>query len=218
SPAQRAVLERLALHHRKTAVFASSSEREDHHVDSLEKAIAFREFTSSTPGRFRSDESARKTWELLFRSTMFTDPLKYLEDLRAAGIPQGYLEGCFAEVPVGADVYTRPFSVAGQTELVITEADDGTEAYDWTSMVATESLISRLSEHTHKLLKEWRGFRLADKTKRLLPQPWFVTEIMKGYIAELEFEQYVGQQFNVWASDLPLEGGPVTFVRPDLHP
>lgn len=218
SPAQRAVLERLALHHRKTAVFASPSERERHHVDSLEKAIAFREFTSSMPGRFRSEESARKTWELLFRSTMFTDPLKYLEDLRAAGIPDAYLEGCFVEVPVGADVYTRQFSMAGLTDLVITDADDGTEAYDWTGMVAPESLISRLSEHSHKLLKEWRGFRVADKTKRLLPQPWFVTEIMKGYIAELEFEQYVGQQFNVWASELPLEGGPVTYVRPELHP
>jgi len=218
SPAQRAVLERLSLHHRKTRAFETSEEREQHHIESLEKAIAFRDFTSSMPGRFRSDESARRTWELLFRSTMFTDPLKYLEDLRAAGIPDAYLNGCFVEVPAGADVYTRQFSMAGMSDLVITDADDGTEAYDWTSMVAPESLVSRLTEHTHKLLKEWRGFRLADKTKRLLPQPWFVIEIMKGYIAELEFEQYVGQQFNVWASDLPLEGGPVTYVKPELHP
>lgn len=218
SPAQRAFLEQLVLHHQKTRVFETPEQREQHHVESLEKAIAFRDFTSSMPGRFRSDESARRTWEMLFRSKMFTDPVKYLEDLRAGGVPDAYLDGCFVEVPVGADVYTRQFSMAGMSDLVITDADDGSEAYDWTSMVAPESLVSRLTEHTHELLKEWRGFRLADKSKRLLPQPWFVTEIMKGYIAELEFEQYVGKQFNVWSSDLPLEGGPVTYVKPELHP
>lgn len=218
SPAQRAVLEQLSLHHRKTRAFEMPEEREHHHVQSLEKAIAFREFTSSMPGRFRTDESARRTWELLFRSTMFTDPLKYLDDLRAVGVPDAYLNGCFVEVPVGADVYTCQFSMAGMSDLVVTDAEDGTEAYDWTSMVAPESLVSRLTENTRKLLKEWRGFRLPDKTKRLLPQPWFVTEIMKGYVAELEFEQYVGDQFAVWAHELPLEGGPVTYVKPELHP
>lgn len=218
SPAQRAVLAQLSLHHRKNRAFDVPEEREQHHVQSLEKAIAFREFTSSMPSRFRTEESARRTWELLFRSTMFTDPLKYLDDLRAAGVAEAYLNGCFVEVPVSADVYTRQFSMAGLSELVITDAEDGTEAYDWTSMVAPESLVSRLTENTRKLLKEWRGFRLPDKTKRLLPQPWFVTEIMKGYVAELEFEQYVGEQFAVWAHQLPLEGGAVTYVKPELHP
>jgi hypothetical protein len=218
SPAQRAVLERLALHHRKTGIFTTEAERTRHHVESLQKAVGFREFTSSMPAHFRSDPAARTTWDLLFRSTMFTDPLKYLDELRASGVPQAYLEGCFVEVPASADVYTLRFDMAGMSDMVVTDAFDGTEAYDWTSMVAPESLVSRLSENTHKLLKEWRGFRLPDKSKRLLPQPWFVTEIMKGYIAELEFEQYVGNQFNVWAHDLPLEGGPVTFVRPELHP
>lgn len=218
SPAQRAVLERLALHHRKTGIFPTEAERNQHHVNSLGQAVAFREFTSSMPARFRSDPAARTTWDLLFRETMFTDPLKYLDELRASGVPEAYLEGCFVEVPVGADVYTLRFDMAGMSDMVVTDAYDGTDAYDWTSMVAPESLVSRLSEKTHKLLKEWRGFRLPDKTKRLLPQPWFVTEIMKGYIAELEFEQYVGRQFNVWAHELPLEGGPVTFIKPELHP
>lgn len=218
SPAQRAVLEALALHHCKTSIFASAVEREHHHSESLQKAVAFREFTSSMPERFRSDQAARTTWELLFRSTMFTDPVKYLEDLRASGVPDAYLDGCYVELPAGADVYTRQFSMAGISELVITDADDGTDAFDWTGMVAPDSLVSRLSESTHRHLKEWRGFRLADKTKRLLPQPWFVTEIMKGYIAELEFEQYVGEQFNVWAKDLQLGCGPVEYVPPEQHP
>ncbi|MFC4789104.1 MULTISPECIES: hypothetical protein [Giesbergeria] len=218
SPAQRAVLAQLSLHHQKTHVFEMPEEREQHHVQSLEKAIAFREFTGSMPGRFRTDESTRRMWELLFRSTMFTDPVKYMDDLRAAGVPDAYLNGCFVEVPMGADVYTLQFTMAIRSDLVVTDAEDGTEAYDWTSMVVPESLISRLTESTRKLLKEWRGFRLPDRTKRLLPQPWFVTEIMKGYIAELEFEQYVGDQFAVWAHELPLEGGPVTYVKPEMHP
>lgn len=218
SPAQRAVLDQLAIHHRKTRIFETPTDRERHHVESLEKAIAFREFTSSMPARFRSDEGVRRTWEQLFKSTMFTDPLRYLDELRAAGVSDAFLNGCFVEVPVGADVYIRQFSMAGMTELVITDADDGADAYDWSNMVVPESLTSRLSEHIQKLLKAWRGVKLADKTKRLLPQPWFVTEIMKGYVAELEFEQYVGQHFAVWAGQLPLGGGSVTYVKPELHP
>jgi hypothetical protein len=218
SPAQRAVLERLTLHHRRTGIFASALERERAHAHSLQKAVAFREFTSSMPARFRSDPTARTTWDLLFQSTMFSNPVKYLEDLRASGVHDAYLDGCFIEVPACSDVYTKTFSMAGMSDLVITDADDGTEAFDWTGMVAPDSLVSRLSTSTHRLLKEWRGFRLADKAKRLLPQPWFVTEIMKGYIAELEFEQYVGEQFNVWAKDLQLGGGPVEYIRPERHP
>lgn len=218
SPAQRAVLERLALHHKKTSAFGSEVERERHHVESLKKAIAFREFTSEMPRRFRSDDAARATWTRLFQSTMFTDPLKYLEDLKAAGVPEAYLEGCFVEVAGNADVYTRPFAMAGMTDLVITDAQDGTEAFHWTDVVASESLLSRLSESTRRLLKDARGFRLADKSKRLLPQPWFVSEIMKGYVAELEFEQYVGQQFAVWAHDLQLGGGPVRYLDLPAHP
>ncbi len=82
----------------------------------------------------------------------------------------------------------------------------------------TENEETPLSSSTQGLLKEWRGFKLADKTKRLLPQPWFVTEIMKGYIAELEFEQYVGAQFNVWPKSLQLGGGPVEYLPLADHP
>lgn len=218
SPAQRAVLEELALHQRKTSVFASAMERDQHHVDSLKQALAFREFTSEMPRRFRSDDTARTTWTRLFQETMFSDPLKYLEDLKKAGVPTPYLDGCFMEVPSNADVYTRPFSMVGRSDIILTDAEDGTEGFNWTDMVASESLLSRMSDSTRRLLKAARGFRLEDKTKRLLPQPWFVSEIMKGYVAELEFEQYVGQVFSVWAHDLQLGAGPVEYLNLPAHP
>lgn len=44
-----------------------------------------------------------------------------------------------------------------------------------------------------------------------------MTEIMKGYVAELEFEQYIGAQFNVWPKSLQLGGGPVDTCLAD-HP
>lgn len=218
SPAQRAVLTQLARHNIETSIFPSASVREAHHLDSLKKAVAFRRFTSQTPGRFRSDSAARGTWDRLFDSQMFSDPLKYVEKLHAAGVPAEYCNGCFLEVPATAEAYSRQVAMAGMAETVVTDAEDGTEAYNWIGMVAPEGLVTHLSSTTQGYLKEWRGFKLEDKTRRLLPQPWFVTEIMKGYIAELEFEQYVGAQFNVWPKTLALGGGPVEYLQVAEHP
>lgn len=218
SPAQRAVLEQIRVHNIETGIFPSDDKRHADHRECLKKAVAFRRFTSQTPARFRSDPTARSTWDRLFDSMMFSDPLKYLEKLAAAGIPPEYTNGCYVEVPAMADAYTVDFGAAGMVERVITDAADGADAYNWIGMVAPEGLISQLSSSTQGLLKEWRGFKLADKAKRLLPQPWFVTEIMKGYVAELEFEQYVGAQFNVWPKSLQLGGGPVEYLALAEHP
>ena len=218
SPAQLAVLAQLRVHNVERSIFSSESVREADHRDSLKKALAFREFTSQTPKRFRSDSSARGTWERLFDSMMFTDPLKYLEKLTTAGVPAEYRSGCFLEVPAMAEPYSCQYALSGLTETLVTDAEDGTDAYNWIGMVAPESLITHLSASTQGYLKEWRGFKLMDKTKRLLPQPWFVTEIMKGYIAELEFEQYIGAQFNVWPKMLPLGSGPLEYLQVAEHP
>lgn len=218
SPAQRAVLAQIARHNIETGIFLSETERQLHHRECLKKAVAFRRFTSQTPGRFRSDATARGMWERLFDSMMFSDPLKYLDKLAAAGVPAEYRDGCYVEVPALAEAYTVDFGAAGMLERVITDADDGSDAYNWIGMVAPEGLISQLSSSTQGHLKEWRGFKLAEKTKRLLPQPWFVNEIMKGYIAELEFEQYIGAQFNVWPKQLALGGGPVEYLQVAEHP
>jgi hypothetical protein len=218
SPAQRAVLQQLEVHNVETSIFPTQADREVHQRESLKKALRFRRFTSETPKRFRSDAAARTSWDKLFDATMFKDPLKYLAGLEAAGIPADYRDGCFVEVPVTAEAYTREISVAGTTETVITDAMDGTEIYSWIGGVASDALVPHLSPQTQSLLKEWRGFQLPDKAQKLLPQPWFIAEIMKGYIAELEFEQYVGTQFNVWPKDLPLGGGAVEYLHPATHP
>jgi hypothetical protein len=218
SPAQRAVLEQLARHNVETSIFPTQALREAHLLESLKAAIKFRRFTSETPRHFRSDAAARGLWDKLFDALMFTDPLKYLAKLEAAGVPAEFRDGCYLEVPVTAEVYTRQVSMAGQSDTVVTDAEDGTDIYNWIGMVAPEGLTTHLSASTQSLLKEWRGFKLPDKTKRLLPQPWFVAEIMKGYIAELEFEQYIGAQFNVWPKALPLGGGAMEYLSPADHP
>jgi hypothetical protein len=218
SPAQRAVLAQLGNHNAETSIFPTESVREADHRDSLKKAVAFRRFTSQTPGRFRSDPAARNVWERLFDSTMFGDPLKYLEKLETAGVPAEYRNGCYVEVPVKAEAYTCQYALSGIAETMVTDAYDGTDAYNWIAMVAPEGLVSQMSSKTQGHLREWRGFKLPDKTKRLLPQPWFVTEIMKGYIAELEFEEYIGSQFNVWPKNLALGGGPVEYLQVVEHP
>ncbi|MDP3108663.1 hypothetical protein [Hydrogenophaga sp.] len=218
SPAQRSVLAQLGRHNKETAIFETEPEREAHHLDSLKKAVAFRRFTSETPRRFRSDSAARNLWDRLFDSMMFSDPLKYLERLEEADVPFEYIRGCFLEVPARAEAYSLQVAMAGLSETVVTDAEDGTDAYNWIGMVAPEGLVSHLSSKTQGHLKEWRGFKLADKTKRLIPQPWFVTEIMKGYIAELEFEMYVGAQFNVWPKQLALGGGSVEYLQVAEHP
>lgn len=218
SPAQRAALQQLEIHNMASAIFATPAARKAHQHESLKAAVRFRKFTSETPGHYRSDTAARVTWEKLFNSTMFKDPLKYLARLEAAGIAADYRDGCFLAVPTTADVYTQKFSYAGYTEKIITDAIDGDEIYNWVSEVASESLISHLSPQTQGLLKEWRGFQHPDTRKKLLPQPWFITEIMKGYIAELEFEQYMGAQFNVWPHKLPLGGGAIEYLQVAEHP
>jgi hypothetical protein len=218
SPAQRSVLTQLERHNIETGVFQDAAARLAHHRDSLKKSVAFRRLTSQTPARFRSEVAARTMWEKLFDSMMFSDPVRYLEKLAAAGVPAEFRDGCFLEVPATADPYLVDFGAAGIIERVVTDAEDGTDAYSWIGMVAPEGLVGHLSSRTQGYLKEWRGFKLADKTKRLLPQPWFVTEIMKGYLAELEFEEYVGSQFNVWPRKLALGGGPVEYLQVSEHP
>ncbi|ALX46260.1 hypothetical protein AQ610_28205 [Burkholderia humptydooensis] len=218
SPAQRAVLAAIARHNIDVSIFRSDGDRQMHHRESLKRAVALRRFTSQTPARFRSDAGARSLWDKLFDAMMFRDPLKYLGKLSAAGVPLDYCDGCFTEVPANADTYTVEFGAAGILERVITDAADGSDAYNWIGMVAPEGLISQLSSPTRDLLKESRGFKLVDKATKLVPQPWFVTEIMKGYIAELEFEEYVGNQFNVWPRKNALGGYPVEYLQVTEHP
>jgi hypothetical protein len=217
SPAQRAVLEELDRHNVETSIFPSSDERERHHQTSLKAAVAFRKFTSETPNRFRSDEAARSVWQKLFHPDMFVDPVRYLANLEKAGVPPAYRAGCFLELPVTCEPFKREYAWAGFRDTVITDSSDGDDTYDWVHDVVRESLRGSLSERSRSLLKQKRGFLLPSETARLLPQPWFVKEIMKGYVAELEFEEYVAAQFNVRPSDLDVGGRSLHYMNPTGH-
>ena len=135
----------------------------------------------------------------------------HLEDFRDA---------CYRHVPSSADVYTKEVSLAGITESVITDAFDGTDTYDWTGMIAPDGLVACMSARSRSLLNAWEGFDggHAEKNQKMFPQPWFVTEIMKGYIAELEFEQYIEAQFGVSAHHLQLGVTQLKYIEIVKHP
>lgn len=220
SPAQRAVLAEIDKKNRTAAIFASPDDRKFHTSESLKLATAFRSYTRDLPAHFRSSDSARSTWTSLFDEAMFKNPVSYLEKLTNLGVPAAFCDACFLPVSPIADVYLKEASLAGVTESVITDAIDGMDAYDWTGMIASDGLVACLSPRTRSLLNAWEGFDVttAKGKQRLFPQPWFVTEIMKGYVAELEFEQYIYLQFGVSAHQLQIGGSLVRYIDVAAHP
>lgn len=228
SPAQAALLQAMDAHHQKNAWFSSAVERAQHHARSLDAARAFRQFTSETPQHFRSDAAARTLWSQLFRTDMFTHPLAYLAHVRACGAPEAFAAGCFAEVPARTPLYRLRYRLGDHSEVVLTDALGvqasaeaaggqmdalGIDLYDWCSEIAAGSLLGALSDPVRALLRHRQGVWKEGGETRLVPQPWFVVEIMKGWVAELEFEQWVGAELGVRAGlNLPANG--VRFVSP----
>lgn len=151
---------------------------------------------------------------------MFKTPLKYLDKLKDLGVPPVFRNACYLEVPPTADLYVKEAALAGMTESVITDAIDGTDTYDWTGMIAPDSLVACMSSRTKSLLNAWEGFDIntPDGKNKLFPQTWFVTEIMKGYIAELEFEQFIKTQFGVSPYQLQLGGTQIKYIEIAEHP
>lgn len=221
SPAQHSVLDEIDRRNEERALFATEADRREHGINSLALAVDFRGVTSELPKRFRSDESARSTWTAIFDSLMFSDPQKYLAKLERHGVPTAFVQGCYLEVSAHADLYTKEKSMAGVSELVITDSFDGTDKYEWASMVAPASLVVNLSSETRTLLRKARGVEFENEQgrRRLVPQPWFVTEIMKGYIAELELEAYIKMQFGVAKQELAGFGdGALRYLALENHP
>lgn len=213
SAAQRAVLQAIHERNEHMRLFDDENARIQHVTSSLKRAVALREFTSETPARFRSSESARRLWAKLFDSLMFSDPVGYLAAMRKAGAPAAFVDGAYQEVKAGLELYTREVSKVGITESIITDSVDGTDVYEWIAMLAPLGLREKIGKNAKALTKARNGFRTSatgDST-RLVPQPWFVTEIMKGYLAELEFERFVEQHFGV-TLDGKADGGPIRYL------
>ncbi|WP_203564277.1 hypothetical protein [Deefgea sp. CFH1-16] len=219
SPAQRAVLLALEKHNQETAIFLTSEERKQHEAKSLKLAIRFRNYTSDLPKRFRSESVARSTWSKLFDRTMFTVPETYLSKLRVAGVDPAFLDACYFDIPLAAEAYTKDVSMAGVTEAIITDACDGSDIFNWVANLVPSGLSAELSSNTKSLLKKVDGFEINTPVgkRKLLPQPWFVVEIMKGYIAELEFEEYVRRQFGISPDQLSLDTSAIKYINLSVH-
>lgn len=219
SPAQRALLRAIAARNLDMQLFDDDNVRRQHVTDSLKRAVALREFTSDTPARFRSSDSARQLWTRLFSPSMFTDPASYLETLRTAGVTSAFVDSAFQRVRRRVDLYTREVSRVGVTESILTDSFDGTDVYNWVEMLAPPGLLEKIGSVGKALAKGRNGFLVSatDNAERLFPQPWFVTEIMKGYLAELEFERFVEQQFGVTVES-NAGAGPIRFIDMRNHP
>ncbi len=208
SPTQTAVLHAISIYNAEHALFESEDERARQARESLRDALAFRQFTDSLPKRFREDSIARTTWEALFDRRMFTQPEAYIEQLRRKGVPRSFVDAVYFHAKPTAKLFLKEARYAGLSAEVITDAYDGTQEYDWVGRIVSFGLVEALSERAGSLLKaagKWE-VQTAAGARRLVPQPWFVSEIMKGYIAEEEFIGFVEREFNV----RPFEMHPVT--------
>lgn len=216
SPAQRSLLVAIDQHNIESSIYASEAERYVGAVANFKRARAFRGFTSETPKRFRNDRGAQDVWTALFQETMFTNPERYLRHLKDHGVPEAYRNGCYMTMPATAEAYTRTFDLAGMRETIITDSVDGTDGYNWTSQLAPDGLFADLSARMRALLRGWSGFVVESSSGpiKMYPQPWFVNEIMKGYVAEIEFPEFVKVAHGLSIDEL-LPQSDLKYLRPE---
>lgn len=217
SPTQTAVLRAIAAYNAEHALFDTAEERERHAKESLRDALAFRQVTESMPRAFRTDAAVRATWTALFSDLMFTNPTRYIEHLQRHRVPEAFIKGVYFAAKPTAKLFLKEVRYANLADEVITDAYDGTQEYDWVGRLVSFGLVEELTERTKTLLKSAGKWDVQTSLghQRLVPQPWFVSEIMKGYIAEVEFEGFIEREFNV----RPMEMHPVedTLVYIDVH-
>jgi hypothetical protein len=196
SAAQRFVLDALQQHNAEERLFPTEASRRLHEQDSLLKAVGFLEFVKKVPARMRSDAEARRLWKVLFDHIMFSRPEEYIERLVKAGVPEEFWSAAFLSVPQRSTLYLKKVSFNGHDVRVITDAYDGEDPYEWASMLAPQGMFNVMSRASQSFIKALRpGVACAadndGRPMRLVPQPWFLVEIMKGYLGEQEFEAFV---------------------------
>jgi hypothetical protein len=199
SSTQRAVLAKIDEHNRTTGLFGSDAERQQHLFESLRLAEGFQAYTRKMPRQFRSSDTTRAKWEVLFDRRMLSDPAAYLAHLRRNGIPKEYCDAMYLRVPAWCIPYTTIVDVMGKKQRVITDYAEGADLYRWVDMIAPANLLQQLPAPFSNLNRFAGGF--ADKKFGgefvLLPQPWFVTEVIKGYVAEQVFVELFSKEFGV---------------------
>jgi hypothetical protein len=199
SATQIAVLNRIDEYNRATALFADEEERRRHSFASLRLAEGFKRHTEQLPRRFRSSPEARTMWESMFDERMVTDPKAYIAHLQRCGVPDTYCKALYFRAPSWATLYGANVHMLGKQQRIITDYADGTDSYDWVGLLAPASLLRELPAPFCHLHKFARGFpdKQSDGEYVLVPQPWFVIEIIKGYIAEQVFLHFVQCEFGL---------------------
>jgi hypothetical protein len=196
SAAQRFVLEALQARNAAEQIFPNEVARREHERDCLVRAVGFREFSKSIPSRMRRDPAAIKLWKQLFDPIMFSRPEDYIERLQSADIPEDFWGAAFLKVPQRSTLYLKTVTANGHQVKVITDAHDGQEAYEWAAMLAPQGMFNMMSAAARSFIRAFRSGVTCEpdddgRLMRLVPQPWFLVEIMKGYLGEIEFEAFM---------------------------
>jgi hypothetical protein len=232
---QQAVFQGLDEYMTSKALFKSTDELRAHYRQSKRRAREFRKACKENSRNFRDPASdARSMWEARFDERMFTSPLEYLQMIAENGDDLRYVAGCYFTRPPNAAMFVTnvdeagdPLEVQGQPYEVITDHKHGTSVYDPASRIVGQALISCMSSRSQKLME---GLRKAvepnDMSVTLVPQPWFATDILKGYIAEIEFEELISDHFNIKRKikrtgrriSSQQDGNPFSYLEPMGHP
>jgi hypothetical protein len=217
SPSQISVLRQIDVHNEQTALFQLDVERRDHEANSLALASEFARYTSILPSKFRSSEQARINWGKLFDLKMFSNPVAYMKLLQRHKIPEEVIRTFFLQVPAASLLYTKEAQSLGWSARIITDYKDGRDLYHWASSLGPSSLLQQLDKF-RTINRHARGFAVKENPGYILvPQPWFVRDIMKGYLAEIVFEDFVRERFGFDAAN-GVHPRPVTFIDPVGHP
>jgi hypothetical protein len=93
-------------------------------------------------------------------------------------------------------LYTKQASKAGEKHVIITDFKDGTDLYDWTSLLGPASLLRSLPA-TKAIMKHAMGFPDSDPAYVNVPQPWFARDIMRGFLAECVFADFTQEHLGI---------------------
>lgn len=189
------------------AIFDSPDALRAHYRHSKRLVRDFRKLCKENSRDFRDPESnARDLWEARFDERMFTDPRGYMQMLfDNRQDDERFILGCYfvrspntAMFVTNVDLDGEPLEVRGQPFEIITNHRHGTSIYEPLARIANHSLLSCMSSRSQKLMDGLRhAIEPNDKGERFVPQPWFVTDILKGFIAEIEFEELIGEHLGI---------------------
>ena len=209
------------------SLFGSPDELRKHHKDSKRLVSGFRRLTKENSREFRDPSSdSRRIWENRFDERMFTDPVAYVQHIAASEMPEPkYAGACFfgrrpftAMFVTNIDEHSQPLEVHGQPYEMITDHQHGTSVYDPSSRIVNHGLLASMSKRSQQLMQAFgKAIAANDQPYTLVPQPWFAMDIMKGFIAEIEFEELIRWHFSVKRKSKRQQDSSMSYLEPMGH-